>query len=133
MTCQISSYCSVSINSLTYVIPSYSYGISYNEQKQVLFMGNTSIKTLERTNYWTDYPVVFIECMNYNNIKSIIKNYQDIQHLSISELIPFMAKYTDISFILTHSSTNIHSNNINNIYDNIKNTHKLNNVYLWID
>ena len=130
---QLTLSCRTSIHLLTHRIPSYGYGITYNDENQVLFMGDTNIDVLYQSSFWKDYPVIFIECTNYRYDKKLIKKYHNWGHISWLDILPFIKKNKDIFFVLTHSG--ISMNTYQSIHMNkiIKEEYKLNNVYLWVD
>jgi ribonuclease BN (tRNA processing enzyme) len=125
--------CRYTIQELTHRIPSYSYGITYNDEKQVLFMGDTNIDVLYHTSFWKDYPVIFIECTNYNDRKDLVFKYHKWGHISLADILPFIQQFKDIRFVLTHSGSNFNYSDEIKLNKLLKNNYKLKNVYVWID
>jgi hypothetical protein len=104
----LSSSYSLYVKQLIYTHISYSYGIIYNNNKQVIFMGNTTIDTLYEYSYWKDYPVVFVDCHPHNSTKY--------------DLAYIIRKNLDISYIL-----------LNVADDKIVKYNEFDNVYIWTE
>ena len=127
---------SVATHLLNNNIPSYGYGITYNNEKQLMIMGNTSINAFYSFNEWKEYPVIIVDCANYCNYPTNISRYHNDYYISWKDLVPIVTQYTNIKFILTNSDTNINTDDISYINKIIKysfNNYNIDNVYPWID
>lgn len=112
--------------------PSYSYGMSYNNEKQLLVTGTTSIDTFYNSSDWKEYPVIMVECANYCDYTCSVNYFRKKDYISWYDLEPIIINNPNIRFILTNSTININVGDVPYIM-RILGKKDIDNIYIWID
>lgn len=87
------------VQSVAYGIHTFKNGV---EQPEVLVMGDTRINPFHEHSDIYKYPVVVVECTNYDPYKN--KMYHDSGHISWQEILPVIQKNPQMHFHLIHPS-----------------------------
>jgi hypothetical protein len=121
---------------LDHTVKCVGYGIESNingkSQKEVLMMGDTRIDPFYEIKELLDYPVVVVECTNYDPEPHRIRMYKTYGHLSWLELRHVIKQNPDIYFHLIHPSSKLSRKQKWWIQKNLieKEVH---NAHMWID
>lgn len=91
---------------LDHTIKSIGYGLTSKDgTKEVAMMGDTRIDPLYKIPEILEYPVIVIECTNYNPSPNKINMYRRYGHLSWAEIKDVIINNRDIFFHLIHPSS----------------------------
>jgi phosphoribosyl 1,2-cyclic phosphodiesterase len=118
---------------LDHTIKSVGYGImNVDGTKEVAMMGDTRIDPLYEIPYILEYPVIVIECTNYDPEPSKISMYRRYGHLSWEEIKEVIMKNNDNYFHLIHPSSKLSFNQKRWIQDNLIEGAKIHNAAIWM-
>jgi len=117
---------------LDHTIKSIGYGISSEDgTKEVAIMGDTRIDPLIEIPEILDWPVIVIECTNYDPEPNRVRMYRKYGHLSWVEIKGIIKKNSDNYFHLIHPSSKISTENKAWIQENLIESEGIKNAEIW--
>lgn len=119
---------------LDHTIKSVGYGISSkNGTKEVAIMGDTRIDPLYEIPEILDWPVIVIECTNYDPEPHRVQMYRKYGHLSWIEIKDIIQKNPDNYFHLIHPSSKLSVKQKRWIQENLIEGAGIRNAEIWED
>lgn len=118
---------------LDHTVSSVGYGIHHgtesNRDPQVLMMGDTRIDPFYEHRQIYDYPVIVVECTNYDHTKD--DHYRKWGHINWTDIKPIIVKHPDITFHLIHPSQKISQKKCIEYQKTIESL-GIRNAFIWI-
>ena len=98
--------------------------------KKICYVLDTSIEILEKHDFLLEYHVILIECtfLLDDEIEMAIKK----KHIHWMQLKPYVEKYRNNTFILTHFSLRYKDSEIKDFFDKVKKQDNINNIIPWL-
>ena len=96
------------------------------EIPQFCYLGDSSIKVLENNSIFK-YPIIMVECTYIG--PETIDLIKSKKHIHWNELVPYIKKYSDTTFILYHFSKRYKSDEIWEFFNKIS----LKNIVIWAE
>jgi hypothetical protein len=126
----------VKVHELDHTVKSVAHGthsikLGYDRRPEVLFFGDTRIYPLYETPDIFKYPVMVIECTNYDPDK--VAFYKRSGYISWQEIEPLIKANKDIYFLLIHPSSMMCQNMKRLVQRDLIDAQGIQNAEIWID
>jgi len=119
---------------LNHTVKSVGYGIeSLDGTKEVVMMGDTRIDPLYEIPTILDYPVIVIECTNYDSDPQKIDMYNRYGHISWKEIKMIIDKNRDNYFHLIHPSSKLSKRQKYLIQKELITDNGIRNASIWLN
>jgi ribonuclease Z len=98
--------------------------------RKFCYVLDSSINVLEENSFLLEYPTIIIECTFLFDDE--VQHAIDRKHIHWLQLKPYVLKYSDKLFILTHFSLRYKDHEIKSFFDSVREGEQITNIHPWL-